>query len=53
MAQIEAIDVHCHVISPDREKYPLAPIGRQAERLVFGALADAGAIDSGHGRSRA
>ncbi len=27
MAQIEAIDVHCHVISPDREKYPLAPLG--------------------------
>ena len=21
------IDVHCHVVSPDREKYPLAPIG--------------------------
>ncbi len=21
------IDVHCHVISPDRKKYPLAPIG--------------------------
>lgn len=27
MAQIEAIDVHCHVISPDRDKYPLAPLG--------------------------
>lgn len=26
MAQ-EAIDVHCHVISPDRERYPLAPLG--------------------------
>lgn len=21
------IDVHCHVVSPDRERYPLAPIG--------------------------
>ena len=21
------IDVHCHVVSPDRVKYPLAPIG--------------------------
>ena len=21
------IDVHCHVVSPDRETYPLAPIG--------------------------
>lgn len=24
---MSAIDVHCHVISPDREKYPLAPLG--------------------------
>ncbi len=23
----DAIDVHCHVISPDRQKYPLAPLG--------------------------
>lgn len=23
----DVIDVHCHVISPDRNKYPLAPIG--------------------------
>ena len=27
MAKPEAIDVHCHVISPDRGKYPLAPLG--------------------------
>lgn len=28
MAEIdEIIDVHCHVISSDREKYPLAPLG--------------------------
>lgn len=26
-SSIKAIDVHCHVISPDREKYPLNPIG--------------------------
>jgi len=26
-ADFEIIDVHCHVVSPDREKYPLAPIG--------------------------
>jgi predicted TIM-barrel fold metal-dependent hydrolase len=24
---LEIIDVHCHVVSPDRETYPLAPIG--------------------------
>ena len=24
---VEVVDVHTHVISPDREKYPLAPIG--------------------------
>ena len=27
MAGVEAIDVHCHVIAPDRAKYPLAPLG--------------------------
>lgn len=28
MAEIDdVIDVHCHVISPDREKFPLAPLG--------------------------
>jgi len=26
-AGLEIIDVHCHVVSPDRETYPLAPIG--------------------------
>ncbi|MCC2098486.1 MAG: amidohydrolase [Hyphomicrobiales bacterium] len=26
-AAAEAIDVHCHVISPDRDTYPLAPLG--------------------------
>ena len=24
---LKVIDVHCHVVSPDRERYPLAPIG--------------------------
>ena len=27
MNKPDAIDVHCHVISPDRTKYPLAPLG--------------------------
>ena len=27
MSNLKVIDVHCHVVSPDRVRYPLAPLG--------------------------
>jgi predicted TIM-barrel fold metal-dependent hydrolase len=27
MSKLKVIDVHCHVVSPDRARYPLAPLG--------------------------
>jgi L-fuconolactonase len=27
VAETKVIDVHCHVVSPDRKRYPLAPLG--------------------------
>ncbi len=27
MSKLKIIDVHCHVVSPDRARYPLAPLG--------------------------